>query len=353
MVGPRPPAVGGMVSAMTNLAAALDTTRVTLLLFDSNLPGNIGTGRATRLLARLKFWYQWWRLLGGFAPHAVHIHTCSGLSYFLDVALLLLARARGARVVLHVHGGRFDRFLDELGPVRGALARRAARSAAAVLVVSKNWENLLSPRLPGARLIVIENAVVLPQPLPARVATQVPLFLFLGLVTPEKGVADLLAAAAKLAAPAEILIGGPAPDAAFLARMQALAQALPPGVSVRFAGVLDAAQKAHWWPRTHCFVLPSHLEALPISVLEAMAAAVPVLATRVGSLPEVIDSGRDGVLVAPGDPQALAREMNRLIADPRLAAGIGHAGRITCEARFDMARVADRLCGLYGELVAA
>ncbi len=84
-----------------------------------------------------------------------------------------------------------------------------------------------------------------------------------------------------------------------------------------------------------------------------MASAVPVLATRVGSLPEVIDSGRDGMLVAPGDPEALAREMNRLISDPHFAEELGRAGRRTCEARFDMARVADRLCGLYGELVAA
>ncbi len=216
-----------MVSAMANLAAAIDAARVTLLPFDSNLPGDTGNGRLTRLLARLKFWRRWWRLLGEFAPHAVHIHTCSGFSYFLDVALLLLARAAAyASCCMSMAGASIASSMSSDHWVAHWHAGRA-RSAVAVLVVSQNWQTLLAPRLPGARVIVIENAVVLPQPLPARVATPAPVFLFLGLVTPEKGIADLLAARGEARHAGGDRDRWPTPDAPFLARMQALASSLP------------------------------------------------------------------------------------------------------------------------------
>jgi len=84
------------------------------------------------------------------------------------------------------------------------------------------------------------------------------------------------------------------------------------------------------------FVLPSRSEGHPVSVLEAMAAGVPVVASRVGGVAEQVADGETGLLVAPGDPAELAAALRRLAADPSLRRRLGAAGRARAERAFDL-----------------
>jgi glycosyltransferase involved in cell wall biosynthesis len=94
------------------------------------------------------------------------------------------------------------------------------------------------------------------------------------------------------------------------------------------SGVCDLLAAAH------VFVLASRSEALPLSVLEAMAARLPVVASRVGGVPEIVVEGETGFLVPPGDPSSLARALRRLLDDPHLRQRLGAAGRVRVEAHF-------------------
>jgi glycosyltransferase involved in cell wall biosynthesis len=98
------------------------------------------------------------------------------------------------------------------------------------------------------------------------------------------------------------------------------------------------------------FVLPSRSEAFPNSVVEAMAAGLPVVAAGVGGLLELIDSGRDGVLVAPDDPAALAAALDALIADPSRARAIGDAAHDTIARRYSFDRMVRAFEELYRSL---
>jgi glycosyltransferase involved in cell wall biosynthesis len=101
------------------------------------------------------------------------------------------------------------------------------------------------------------------------------------------------------------------------------------------------------------FVLSSRSEALPVSVLEAMAAGLPVVATRVGGVPELVVEGETGLLVASADPPALAAALQRLLDDPELRAQFGAAGRARVEEHFALDSFLESHLDLYRRALAA
>jgi glycosyltransferase involved in cell wall biosynthesis len=100
------------------------------------------------------------------------------------------------------------------------------------------------------------------------------------------------------------------------------------------------------------FVLSTRSEGLPLSVLEAMAAGLPVVASDVGGVPELVVDGETGLLVPPGDPGLLAAAIERLLEDPSLSRRLGEAGRARIADHFDIARVRQAHVDLYRDLLA-
>jgi glycosyltransferase involved in cell wall biosynthesis len=104
--------------------------------------------------------------------------------------------------------------------------------------------------------------------------------------------------------------------------------------------------------RADVFVLSSHSEGLPISILEAMATGLPVVASNVGGVAEVVVDGGTGLLVPPGDAQSLATAIERLLEDPALCRRFGEAGRIRVAEHFDQAAVQQAHLDLYRRVLA-
>jgi glycosyltransferase involved in cell wall biosynthesis len=94
-------------------------------------------------------------------------------------------------------------------------------------------------------------------------------------------------------------------------------------------------------------------EGTPVSAIEALASGTPVVATRVGGVPDVVTDGVDGFLVEPGDTEAAAERLVELARDPELRARMGEAGRANARERYSVERLVDDVDRLYRELLEA
>jgi glycosyltransferase involved in cell wall biosynthesis len=174
--------------------------------------------------------------------------------------------------------------------------------------------------------------------------------LFLGRLEAGKGIYDLLEAIAALRADSAAqlsdirLVCAGEGDRAGVARY---AQQLGIADAVKFTGWVGPSGKRALLEHAAVFALPSYDEALPMTVLEAMSAGVPVVVPPVGGLPEVVADGVSGYLVAPGDTAGLKRVLGKLLLDRQLGARIGAAGRETVRLRYAPERVLPELESLY------
>jgi 2-deoxystreptamine N-acetyl-D-glucosaminyltransferase/2-deoxystreptamine glucosyltransferase len=201
-------------------------------------------------------------------------------------------------------------------PLGGALARRIAGRADLVYVTS-------SIALAGAPGRVVPMAVEMPgAPCEPREACRRALrldrftLLFLGRLVADKGADRAIHA---LPAEAELLIAGAGPEEATLRRIAR-------GRSVRLLGEVRGADKRRLFAAADALVVPSRSDGAPTVVREAQAAGLPVIATAVGGLPELIDDGATGLLCAPTD-DGLAAAVRRLVADPTLRDRLARGGR--------------------------
>ncbi len=173
--------------------------------------------------------------------------------------------------------------------------------------------------------------------------------LFIGRIERAKGVFDLLEAVSALrpGMPALRLVCAGDGDTASVLRH---AERLGIADAVLFTGWIGPAEMRAWMDRSAVFVLPSYTEAMPMSLLEAMAAGLPVVATAIGGIPDVVTDGHDGFLFTPGDVATLEKLLRELLVDRTLAARLGAAARGTIERRYSADHVMARLNEIYAGL---
>jgi glycosyltransferase involved in cell wall biosynthesis len=353
MLGPQPPLTGGMASVVDGLRTGPLAERVNLHVINNGKTTPPDRSRLRGLFAQCGLVWRLVRTIAQTRSRCVHIHTCSGLTFWRDVVHAFIARLLRARVILHVHGGRFADFAAEVGFVGRALMQRAFHKAAAVAVLGRLWRERLKAFAPRARFCVVPNGVHLPSA-PAEPNDGANRFLFIGHLGHDKGAADLIEAAAQLTERGmDIhvdLAGGETADHQIDA-MQARLAELGLTCRVSFLGLLTGPAKQRALAAAGALVLPSYVEAMPMVILEAMAHGRPVIATDVGSVPEIVTHGEEGFVVSPGDVDGLAGAMAQLTDDPALRERMGLAGRRRVEDQFGDAVVAGRIQVIYDALL--
>lgn len=352
MIGPLPPPVGGMATVVASLSQALTPHAEVQVVNNvkTTPPGRSllqAVAAHARLLGRITGLVLRWR------PQVVHIHTCSRSTFWRNAVDVLLARALGRAVVLHVHGAEFHQFLAGLKPAPARAARLVFRACSRVFVLGEGWKRVLAPWVsPPERIVVVPNGVAAAGEPADPGAAEAVAVVCLANYEARKGQADLVRAVAAMPKPKRLRLRlfGAESEPGAQGDLGRLAAELGLADLVHLGEPITAAEVAEELRRAAVFCLPSYNEGLPMAMLEAMAHGVPLLVTSVGSIPEVVADGDQGFVVAPGDIPALAARLEALAGDPELRRRMGARARETLAERYSLDAAAGRTAAVYREL---
>jgi glycosyltransferase involved in cell wall biosynthesis len=278
--------------------------------------------------------------------------------YKPDILLgLMPRRLRQQPLVCTLHGYTSAEGLDRMRVYRWLDMRAARRADAVVLVHDGMRSNAGLSALKNDTIRVIENGVAdTDEGVSAALDPRIVEFCrggrvigSIGRLSPEKGFDRLISAFAQLVrdgAAERLLILGEGPERASLEQRVA---ALGLSDFVLMPGFVSAQR---YLPLMKAFVLSSLTEGMPICLLEAMRAGVPIVATRVGGVPKMLGDGDGGVLVQPGDVNELARAIATLLKNEMLSRSVVRHSEITVRG-FTSERMTERYLELYTSLLSA
>jgi glycosyltransferase involved in cell wall biosynthesis len=220
-----------------------------------------------------------------------------------------------------------------------------------VVAVWSAGQRALASALGGKRVSLIDNGVDTGRFAEPEPAHEPPRVLYVGLLTPRKGVLDLLEASRLLreegvAHDLWLLGGTPDEGPAAAVPVHAAAQG-----NATLLGTRPPEQMPAAYARADVFCLPSWWEAMPLSILEAMAGGLPVVASDVGDVSRAIAEGETGHVVPQQSPDRLAQALKPLLTDPGLRRTMGDAGRARVEEHFSSEVTARNVSALYAEVL--
>ncbi len=285
----------------------------------------------------------------------VHINTSlNRRAYWRDLAYLAVSKMLGARVVYQVHGGALPQRFFAGSKFLTALLRSTLKAPDLVVVLAQVELEAYRNFVPEQRVVALPNGIDC-RPYGAVPTVQSdegqPLrMVYIGRIAREKGLYETLQGlrlAHELGVDARLAIAGSGDEEP---RLRRYAQALGIAGRTCFVGPVFGSDKVKLLAGADVMVLPSYSEGLPYALLESMAAGIPVIATPVGAIPDVVTDGIHGFLIPPRDGKAIAESLAIMAGDRERLAWMSRACRRRVRAAFTIERLAQELSLHYAQL---
>ena len=238
----------------------------------------------------------------------VHIHTASRNSFWRKSIFILLSWLLKKKIVLHIHGGQFEAFVNHHPFILHILKR-----CSSIIVLSQSKLVYYQDHFGLNHVTVINNVIPCPIIKEKEISDTVN-FLFLGFLCKDKGIYDLLDIIScnkdRYIGKMKLFIGGNGN----VEKVKRIIKENHLEQIVFYIGWVDSEKKIDILNKSHVYILPSYVEALPISILEAMSYHLPIISTQVGAIPNIVYNNENGFLIKPGDKDALKNAISEMLS---------------------------------------
>lgn len=283
-----------------------------------------------------------------------HIHGSMKGSIYRKSLFVWLCRLFGVRVIFHLHGSEFADYYRKAGWLYRKVVHYVLNRSDCIFVLSRYWQDFLGSICDNRNIVIVNNfpSAQFEQLLSTRPydETQNLNFLFLGYLGQRKGIYDLVDAVSSLRDQLpqgfKIHIGGNGEQDKVTRKIAELR------VERYFEvhGWVSGEQKSHLLKTCNVLLLPSYNEGMPIAILEAFAAGLAVVSTRVGGIPDLITDDSVGFLVDAGDTDSLSRRIGTLLHDPALIEHTARNANRVYNAQFSATANVSKIRTIYQEL---
>jgi len=274
----------------------------------------------------------------------VHVHMAEFAGFDRKALFVERAKRAGKKIIIHEHAGDFDVYYDSVSNRKRARIRKIFSYADILVVLAEKWAEYFSSIYDKDRIVVIYNAV-LPS-MNEKTDYSGHNVLTLGKLYDDKGTYELLEVIPKVLESV--------PDAMFyicgdgeVEKFRKLFAQAGLEKNVVIPGWVKGEEKDKYLNLCSTYLLPSHCEGMPMSVLEAMSSGLAVISTNVGGIPEIIENNVSGILTLPKDVPAITEALIRVLKDEKLRERLGKEGKKRIEEKFDMAESINKVKSLY------
>lgn len=288
-------------------------------------------------------------------PNIIHLHTSQGIAWIKDTFFIIIGKAVLCQIVLHMHGGNFEKLYDNFPYILQLYTRWIFRLTDVVIAVSSEWKNRLARLIPVEKIFVLRNCIDIQgiRPKSSYPSADTVNILFLGRVGQQKGAFDLLDAIQQIKSKhlkIHVWMVGPEEVEGDNEYARTYLENHKLMDICELVGVVSKEKADQFYQNADIFVLPSHYEGLPMVVLEALAAGLPVVATPVGGIPEVVHDGYNGYLTPIRNPTNLASNLVNLINDAGTRKTMGLRSREIAEQMLSIEIYVEKLEKLYSQI---
>jgi glycosyltransferase involved in cell wall biosynthesis len=363
LVSPLPPPVGGIANWSDNLLNYYSNNKVRWEVFHQSSAIQSRSITSERFLDRFvggikdsrNILSEFRNNLETVKPDVVHITSSANLALFKDLLLIRLAAKRNISVVIHFHFGRIPELAKRNNWEWHLLKRVIKDSSRTIIVDRKSYETLIQAgfknvvNVPNPVSIEIEEIALQRQLVPLGISKG--RVIFVGHVIPGKGVFELVKACVSNPGVMELLIVGPF-EVKIKNELFALAKERKNGDWINFTGSLKSGEVLNQIGYSSMLVLPSYTEGFPYVVLEAMAMGCPVIATKVGAIPDMLNITSDnpsGICVEPKNVDELSGAIATLLSDSNKAKALAKNGINRILTHYTLLRVSKQYEKIWAE----
>lgn len=293
-----------------------------------------------------------------FKPEICHISTAFGLSFVKHSVCVAIARLLGSKVLLHPHCS-FYILYEQQGKAWQWFVRKVIGLCSGVVVLSNEWKTL-QVILPECQIYSLPNAIDLlsyvdvgREKIESKSENHCLHVLYLGYLGKAKGSFDLICAAQKVLNQEQGVVFELVGKELATGELNQLHAQVADADLEQFIHIKPAVagtEKIKLFRSADIFVYPSYHEGMPMAVIEAMACGLPIVATQVGGLPDLVFPGLNGLLVPSGQPDQLANAIHKLIVNPQIRHSMQASSFQIAQENFDVETHVTRLLDIYQSL---